>query len=423
MPALKDDVIPVRVDDGPPRPSADRDVTASSVGNDVYNRSFYIAFAANIVLVTANTLSFRFAEFITFLGGSEEVTGRIVSCGLMASIVLRMFAGQAMDRFGVRHIWTLASTLFLLGTVGMASSHDLGWLIYVSRGLFVLGLATMFACAVSHVQTLAPIARRTEIVGTYGASGFLGMIIGAQLADLIFLQLPDSQLRYLVLFGCIFAAGCLNLILALWLTHGQLHESPGRPLPLHHLLGRYFPVSLLLVTLMMGLGFSVTTVFLTRYSTSLGLSGTRTFFTAYALSAFSMRFVARRWSNIMGRHRMIVIGLLGHVCGHLLLMTISKDWHLIPPALCIGFGHALLFPCIVSLGASAFPAECRGTATAVTLATVDLGTVLTAPLLGYVIDHHGFQIMFLMTTGTIFVFAVLYYFCLNRTVDEEIGAT
>ncbi|MCA9081674.1 MAG: MFS transporter [Planctomycetaceae bacterium] len=407
-----------------PAPAVDRVPRDAPAGNrNIYSQSFFIAFAANIVLVTANTLSFRFAEFVKFLGGTEEITGRIVSCGLIASLLLRMFAGQAMDRFGVRRVWITAAVSFLLGVIGMAISTDLGWLIYVARGVFVLGLATMFACSVSHVQTLAPSTRRTEIVGTYGASGFLGMIIGAQLADLIFASLPQGPQRYHFLFGSMFAAGCLNLVLALWLTNGERHESPGPVIPLPKLLRRYFPTSLLLVTLMMGLGFSVTTVFLTRYATSLGLIGTRTFFTAYAISAFSMRFVARRWSNVMGRHRMMLCGLLGHVCGHLLLLGVTQDWQLIPPALCCGFGHALLFPCIVSLGASSFPAECRGTATAVTLASVDFGTVLTAPLMGYVIDHYGFRAMFLLSSSTILGFAVLYGLRMYRAVDEEIGAT
>ncbi len=43
----------------------------------------------------------------------------------------------------------------------------------------------------------------------------------------------------------------------------------------------------MLVALMMGLGFSVTMVFLTRLATERGLPGVRIFFTGYAVAAFS----------------------------------------------------------------------------------------------------------------------------------------
>jgi MFS family permease len=385
----------------------------------VYTRPFFIAFAANIALVTGNVMSFRFAEFVKFLGGTEEITGRIVAFGLVLSLVIRLFAGQAMDRWGIRRIWIISAFSFLTGTVWIALSPDLSWPIYIARGVFVVGLATMFACSVAQIQTMAPPHRRTELIGTFGASGFLGMIIGAQLVDLIFKYLPDGRERYLVTFSWIVVMGLVNLSLALWLTHGEAPITGRRTPALGRLLKRYFPTSILLVTLTMGLGFAVTTVFLTRYATSIGLTGTRTFFTAYAVSAFMMRFVTRRWSHTMGRYRMIWWGMLGHVVGQCSLMFIASDWHLIIPAVCCGFGHALLFPCIVSLGADPFPAELKATGTTIVLATVDLGTVLTAPLLGYIIDHGGFFPMLLLTTTATLVAALWYGALKFRAIDQE----
>ncbi len=36
----------------------------------VYNRAFWWAYVANLLLVTANAITFRFAEYVSFLGGS-----------------------------------------------------------------------------------------------------------------------------------------------------------------------------------------------------------------------------------------------------------------------------------------------------------------------------------------------------------------
>src|SRR5690606_24439527 len=85
-------------------------IAQAPTSGTIYTRAFWLVFAANFFLCSANTLTFRFAEFVTFLGGNEEATGRIVAAGLVASMVWRAFLGQAIDRFGVRNVW-LVSTL------------------------------------------------------------------------------------------------------------------------------------------------------------------------------------------------------------------------------------------------------------------------------------------------------------------------
>ena len=124
----------------------------------------------------------------------------------------------------------------------------------------------------------------------------------------------------------------------------------------------------------------------------------------------------------MGRHRMVVLGLLTHAVGQVLLLFVTNDWMLIPPAMCSGFGHALLFPCVVSLGAGAFPRIHRGTGTTITLAFVDLGLMVTAPFLGWLIDNWGFAPMFSTAAGILFGMAALYGLMTVHIVDSDLDA-
>jgi MFS family permease len=117
----------------------------------------------------------------------------------------------------------------------------------------------------------------------------------------------------------------------------------------------------------------------------------------------------------------ILLGLAGHVVGYLLLIPVATDWDFILPSLTHGFGHALLFPCVVSLGAGAFPPEYRGTGTTIILAFVDLGTMLSAPLLGSLIEEQGFTRTYLaMAVFTLATFAV--YAALKFRVRDADGA-
>ena len=73
-----------------------------ATASPVYNRLFWLTFAANTVLVLANALTFRFAEFVTFLGGTEQVTGTVISVGVLSAVAVRFRLGQDIDACGTR---------------------------------------------------------------------------------------------------------------------------------------------------------------------------------------------------------------------------------------------------------------------------------------------------------------------------------
>jgi MFS family permease len=120
---------------------------------------------------------------------------------------------------------------------------------------------------------------------------------------------------------------------------------------------------------------------------------------------------------------MALVGLLGLGGGQALFLAVSANWHLLLPALCCGFGHALLFPAVVSIGAGRFPPHYRGTGTTLVLGFTELGTVISAPILGAIIDHfnhRGFAQMFAMSSTLPLVVALYYAATAARTPDKDL---
>lgn len=400
----------------PDRPNPDKR------SGSIYNRVFWLAYAANVSLVMANALTFRFAEFISWLGGTEETAGMIVSVGIIGALTVRLVLGQAIDNYGTRRLWMLGGTIYIASTSLFLVIEHLGWPIYLARLGFAAGIATMFTCSMVHIQNLVPANRRTEIIGNLGSSGFVGMILGSQLGDWIFRSAPPGHLRFLVLFGGTVFLGLVYVGLVLTLTRGDVHKR-SRPAPaVHRLIFRYWPGNVVLVAIMMGISITVTTIFLTRYATSLGMvNGVGTFFTGYAVTAFLFRVQTATWSRTIGRHRMIWLGLAGHCLGHGFLPFVTQEWHFLIPAVACGIGHALLFPAVVSLGAGAFPKEYRGSGTTITLGFIELGSALSAPVLGWIIDQGGeigFTRMFWISSVTALTIGV-YYAIANPSTDVE----
>lgn len=390
--------------------------------SSIYNRVFWLAYVANVSLVMANALTFRFAEFVSWLGGSEETAGTIVSVGIIGALLVRLVLGQGIDNYGTRRLWLLGGVVYLMGTSVFLVTTDLGWPIYLARLGFAAGIATMFTCSMVHIQNQVPANRRTEVIGNLGSSGFVGMILGSQLGDFVFRITPDGQPRFIALFGGTVLLGLVYLSLVFILTRRDTHERP-RPTPaVHRLIFRYWPGNVVLVAIMMGVSLTVTTIFLTRFATSLGMiNGVGTFFTGYAVTAFLFRVQTATWSRTIGRHRMIWLGLAGHCLGHGVLPFVTQEWHFLIPAVACGFGHALLFPAVVSLGAGAFPREYRGSGTTITLGFIEFGAALSAPILGWVIDQggqFGFMRMFWITAATSMTIGV-FYALTNPAVDVE----
>src|SRR5579872_811012 len=83
----------------------------------IYDRGFWLAYSANLMLVCANSLTFRFAEFVASLGGTEELSGLIVQAGLFAAIFCRLGLGRAIDHYGPRLIWMASAVVYLTGSL------------------------------------------------------------------------------------------------------------------------------------------------------------------------------------------------------------------------------------------------------------------------------------------------------------------
>jgi MFS family permease len=387
----------------------------------LYTTNFWLAYAANLLLVSANSLTFRFAEFVSFLGGAERTSGQIVSAGLIAAVCIRLWLGQAMDRYGTRRVWLSSGVFFLLGSGGLLLTDSLTWTIWVARISYAVGLAGMFSSSIVHIQNQVPPHRRTEAIASLGSSGFLGTILGTQLGDVVFRWLADPT-RFTVLFAGTTLLGLLHGIVVWRLTAGDRHERPTETPGAFALLHRYWPGMIVLVAVAMGTTFSVTTVFLTRYATSLGIRGIGTFFLGYSLSAFLFRLLTRRWGETVGRHQMVLIGLASLTVGSLLFLGVTSEWRFLMPALVCGLGHALLFPAVVSLGAGRFPSRYRGSGTTLVLGFIEIGTIVSAPLLGAIIDHfdqRGYTQMFYTSATVCAVVGVLYLTTSARQMDVD----
>ena len=385
----------------------------------MYDRFFWIAYLANILLVTGNTLTFRFADWVDFLGGTAYLSGVIISLGTVGALMARFLLVHLIEKHGVRAQWMLSSIMFSLGILGMVSVSEPGITLYLSRLCYAIGVAGMFTCSVIHIQQRAPVHRRTEIIGVLGSSGFLGMFLGGIVGDLIFKSLPKGVSQFYYLFCIASSMGLFYLALVVYITWNESKPVTQKHLSIWKAVRKYSPWEVLLVASFMGLGFAVIFVFLTRYATEQGYQ-LGNFFALYSCSAFSFRLMTKNWNRLIGRHQMITRGLIAHAIGHLTLVFATQEWHFYIPAFFCGFGHALLFPAVISLVSGAFPQEFRGTGTTMAMGFIEIGQLSFSPVIGFLIDNLGFTSMFFISTIAHVSVLALYLICTWKKIDPTI---
>lgn len=355
-----------------------------------YGMPFWMAYAGNTFITIAVALLYRYADFVTFLGGTEFHLGWIVGIGMIGSLLMRFALGSGIDQYGPGRVWLASLAAFALisfAHLGI-TSYD-GPAIYLLRIALCSAIAGIFGSSITFISGRVSVARMAELVGMLGTSGFMGMVIGAQWGDLLCGTQTIERWQVDRLFVVSGGLGLAAMLFA-WLATRSL---PGpvrrrRP-PVAGLVRRYQPGMVLVVAVAVGAALALPATFLRTFAAELNIPRIGLFFTVCAPVAIITRVVTRRMPEQIGLVPMTLAGVAILCGGELLLLTVRAEWEFLFPGIGYGIAHAILFPTITATGTGAFPMRYRGLGTMVILAAFDAGQLVGAPFAGAVIHCSG----------------------------------
>lgn len=420
---------------GPPdtsaQPAADNAIAEPCVARiRLYDRQFYQVFAAVVLFMSGVALQYHFGQYIEFLGFGVDTLGRILSISMVGTLLIRLHIGRWIDRFGCRATWIVGSVV-VATTVGSIQFAQHLWLIVVLRTLWTMAMAAVMTTVAVFAAQIAPPARRAEAIGTMGLAGFLGMLVGPTLGDLIFSGSTDVITPYRVFFTasalCSLLAGVVVLFLlprrnATFRSTREIDNPSGigaakpgrsdvRPRSRSSqikLIMEHWPGIVLLTGLLFSMVFCLQSLFLERLADARGFNDIKIFFLVYAPTAMILRVTFRHVPRRFGRSRTILLGSVLFSCGLLCLVGVASQWQLALPGFLMGAGHCFIFPSMVDLAADRFPFEYRGTGTAVILGAGDVGMLIGYVTLGELIDTWGFDIAIKALAAVVLIGAVLF---------------
>lgn len=331
---------------------------------------------------------FRYADFITVLGGAEWHLGWIAGIGMIGSLLVRLLLGSCIDQYGARLVWV--SSLLLYAAVCLAHLWIFsyaGVAIYLLRIAFCSAWAGVFGASLTFASKQAPLHRMAEFYGMLGTATFVGYLVGTQLSDLLmgFGSLDRATVNQLFV-----AAGVLSLLAVpfAWMaTRGETSPRTAVPESAWRLLRKYHPLATFSVGAAMGMASGIANTFLRPYVEQFGISRIALFFSISGIATVGVRVFTRRWPERLGNHAVVLIGAAAMAVSQLSFLLVRAEWHLILPAFLFGGSLAILFPAVTAAGSIVYPAHCRGLATTLMLGVSDLGQLIGSPLAGTILTH------------------------------------
>lgn len=376
------------------RSSIFQESAAKSTSQTAYGTRFWATYLANIALMVAVSLLFRYADFVAALGGSEDQLGTITGLGMIGGIVARCFLGQAIDRYGAGRTWCSSLALLvgcLLGHLSIATLQPP--LIHGLRILYIISLAGAFGASITFVTLRAPASRMGEMIGMLGSSGFIGMGVGPSIGDWL-LQDATPDVLASKLFCWSSGAGLLSLVFAFMATFGlqsqpssqRLVGEPSDSRSWWSIVRQYHPGWTLLIGCAMGIGIGMPGTFLSAFASTKGIEDLAWFWTPYAIIAFVVRIATRTLADRWGTRPTVMLGLYSIAASMLSYLLVHQPMMLIVPATLGGVAHAFLFPAAMAEGNQSFPPRYRGIATTLMLMMFDLGLLIGQPAFGWTVE-------------------------------------
>ncbi len=392
---------------------------------------FWLAYLAHLLMMTAAGMMYRYADLVTYLGGSELELGWIVGVGMIGSLTMRLTQGTVIDRAGPRDIWLFSLALLaasLAGHVWVQSAH--GPAIYLLQILYRTALAGVFGASFTYVFQLLPPQRMGEGVGMIGIAGFMGMIVGPVIGDAIASGARGHGATALVaanqataplqrgqidaLFLTAAGVAVAGFIVAWIVTRGNVRPPRRKELPLYRALRRYHGGPVLLMGVTMGVAIGLPATFVRTFASDLSIERIGPFFAIYSGVAIAARLFTYRLTDRLGVRPMILLGNATMIVGVLTYLAVRTEAMLVVPAALTGIGHSLIFPAVIAGGSATFPRRYRGLGTTLILAMMDIGVLLGMPLVGGIV-HSARQMglpdyptMFVCVTGLLTVTTVYY---------------
>ena len=354
--------------------------------NKLWTKDFTLITLANLLMAIA--FYFMVPVLPVFLSdhfsATESQIGLVLSFYTVAALLVRPFAGYALDAMGRHSIYVVSLLLFSIIFFRYVWATSILFVLVV-RFMHGLTWGSMSSAGSTIAVDLVPLKRRGEGIGIFGLSMTIAMAIGPLIAITI---TGDSSYKRLFFSAATFSF--LGLILALFVKVPKI-TSVKKKFKIGSLIEkRSLPVSLNMFFVTIPYGGIIS--FIALYGRSINIESSGLFFLILALGIAISRIFSGKSFDKFGPKKICILGL-GLLIVGLPVLALNQSffgYHL--SALILGFGFGVIMATFQAIANHKVEAEKRGAANSTYLTFFDLGIGFGMLLVGFLIqvmDYSG----------------------------------
>lgn len=338
--------------------------------------------------------------YVQQLGGNDQLIGVVVGIFTFSALIVRPFAGKALETKGRRFVFITGLGIFVLsvGSYGIIPSLFFLLLMRMIQGI---GWGYSTTASGTIATDIIPEHRRGEGLGYYGLSGNIALAFGPTLGLALVGKISFTQL-----FIICAVLGLIALILSSFIRYKKIEPvtTPQKRLDLFE--KSALPPSILLLFLTVTFGGLAS--FLPIYTVQKDVSGIEWFFFLYALALLVSRTFAGRIYDKRGHQAVFIPGAALILIAMLLLAWLPNTLILNVAGILYGFGFGTVQPALQAWSVKQSPPNRRGMANATFFSFFDLGVGVGAIAFGQIAFLFGYSSIYLVCSFSVFISILLY---------------
>ncbi|MDF2789149.1 MAG: transporter, partial [Neobacillus sp.] len=338
----------------------------NSVGSSLWTKDFILTSLSNLFLFFSfHLLTPILPIYIVEMGGDKFAAGMVVGIFTISALVIRPFAGGALDMFDRKKVLYLGLFIFILTVISYEWMYIVSFILF-ARMIQGIGWGVATTTYATMVSDYIPSSRRAEGMGYFGLSINVGMALGPLIG--IWLMVEYG-------FTMVFIIAAVSILLSILLSHYILY--PQKPIKKSgsekvSIIEKNALLPAILV-MMMTLAHGGILSSLTLFGKETGISDVGWFFLASALSMMVSRPTAGKIADKIGQNYVLVPGALALGLGLLILSYSSNVFVLMIAAIFYGTGYGGIQPTLQAWVITRVSPDRRGAATATYFSAFDLG--------------------------------------------------
>ncbi|MGG1688989.1 MFS transporter [Heyndrickxia ginsengihumi] len=341
--------------------------------------------------------------FVKHLGGTDQLIGFVVGIFTFSALLLRPFAGHALESKGRKIVYLFGLLIFVL-SVGSYSIAPSILFLFLMRIIQGIGWGFSTTAAGTIATDIIPASKRGEGLGYYGLSGNLALAFGPSLG--LFLS---NAIPFHILFLICSFLGLLAFILAIQIRYKKVEkkektESTTFKVDIYEKNALMPSVLLFFVTVTFG-GIAT---FLPLYTAEKHIAGIQWYFLIYALALMVTRTFAGRLYDKKGHQAIFIPGAFMIIVAMILLSWLPSTLVLFVAAFCYGLGFGSVQPALQAWAMEKTPINRKGMANATFFSFFDLGIGIGAMVFGQIGDLFGYFSIYITSACSVTLSILLY---------------